>query len=164
MPKCERIFSTENDLPIKYTAIYEDQISTQPGIKYVGEVILSTKVKRGSIPVPSKGKPDAIYYYFKVRKWVELPEMIAIKDTNRTPRLTNKFLLDNCSESYQLFNISSEAEYRLVMELNTAFDNGSLNKSDKIFITSNANGKSMNEILNLLYNSEEYFFYQLKED
>jgi ABC-type transport system involved in cytochrome bd biosynthesis fused ATPase/permease subunit len=48
--------------------------------------------------------------------------MITIKDTNRTPRLTNKFLLDNCSESYQLFNISSEAEYRLVMELNTAFD------------------------------------------
>ena len=115
-------YIAENDLPIKYVAIYEDQIGTHPGIKYVGEVILSTKIKRGSIPIPSNNKSDAIYYYFKVRNWAELPEMITIKDTNRTPRLTNKFLLDNCNESYQLFNINSEAEYRLIMELNAAFD------------------------------------------
>lgn len=112
----------ENDLPIKYIAIYEDQIGTQPGIKYFGEVILSTKIKRGNIPVPSDSKPDAVYYYFKVRNWVEMSGIITIKDTNRKPRMTNKFLLDNCNESYQLFNINSEAEYRLIMELNAAFD------------------------------------------
>lgn len=112
----------EDDLPIKYIALYEDNIGTEPGIRYVGEVILSTKIRRGNIPIPSKNKPDAMYYYFKVRKWKEMSDSIIIKDTNRTPRLTNKFLLDNCRESYQLFNINSEAEYRLIMELNAAFD------------------------------------------
>jgi len=112
-------YISEDDLPIKYIAIYEDGIGTKPGSRYVGEVLLSTIVKRGKIPVASHSRPDAPYYYFKVRQWSEMPRTITIRDTNRTPRMTNRFLLDNCGESYQLFNINSEAEYRLMMALNT---------------------------------------------
>ena len=114
-------YISESNLPVKYIALYEDQIGTQPGIKYVGEVILSTKVKRKRIPLPSYSRPNAIYYYFKVRKWFKLPEIIAIQDTDRTPRFTNRFLLKHCRESYQLFHIRSEAEYRLLMALRAAF-------------------------------------------
>ena len=60
-------------------------------------------------------------------------------------------LRDSLNEA-GLFNNEKQADdffKKVNSELNTAFDNGSLNKSDKIFITSNANGKSINEILNL---------------
>lgn len=115
---------SEAELPVKYIALYEDNIGTIPGIKYFGQVILATEVERGKIPVKlSRNNPKEKYYYFKIREWTKLPSIIEIKDTNRKPRFTNKFLLDNCKESYQLFNINSEAEYRLIMELNAAFDN-----------------------------------------
>ena len=66
----------------------------------------------------------ADHYYFTVRQWIELPETIAIQDSFRgKPKFTNKFLLDHCNKSYQLFAISSEEEYRLMSEINKAFKN-----------------------------------------
>ena len=66
--------------------------------------------------------PEELYYYFVVRKWIDLPQTIEIKDSFKgKPQFTNKFLLDHCDKSYQLFAISSEAEYRLMVEINKAF-------------------------------------------
>jgi hypothetical protein len=39
-------------------------------------------------------------------------------------------LLDHCTKSYQLFAISSEEEYRLMVEINKAFNNLSATASD----------------------------------
>ena len=53
-----------------------------------------------------------------------MPETIAIQDSFRgKPQFTNKFLLDQCNKSYQLFAISSKEEYRLMSEINKAFKN-----------------------------------------
>ena len=75
---------------------------------------------------------DELYYYFTVRKWIELPETIAIQDSFRgKPQFTNKFLLDHCNKSYQLFAISSEEEYRLMVEISKAFNNLSATTSEE---------------------------------
>ena len=70
--------------------------------------------------------PEELYVYFTVRKWMELPQTIVIQDSYRgKPQFTNQFLLEHCTKSYQLFAISSEEEYRLMVEINKAFDNPS---------------------------------------
>ncbi len=117
-------FITEDMLPIKYIALYEEDIGSVSGIRFYGEVVTTQKVKRGGIPVTMRknAEPDEEYYYYTVRKWNPMSQNIEIQDTWRgKPQFTNKFLLDNCSKSYQLFAISSEEEYRLMLEINKAF-------------------------------------------
>ena len=112
-------------LSVRYIALHEEGIGNEPGIKRYGEVLTVGVVKRNEIPVPRRvnSDPNELYYYFTVRKWVDLPEKILIQDSFRgVPKFTNKFLLDNCNKSYQLFAISSEEEYRLMCEINKAFD------------------------------------------
>ena len=117
-------YITDDMLPVRYIALYEQEIGGEPGIKRYGEVLTARKIKRGKIPVSlSRNNPDELYYYFTVRSWETLDKTIEIKDSNRgKPMFTNKFLLDNCTKSYQLFAISSEEEYRLMVEINKAFD------------------------------------------
>lgn len=63
--------------------------------------------------------PTKWNYYFMVREWVDLPKSIIIADSFKGKnQYTNKFLLDHCTKSYQLFAISSEEEYRLMTEIN----------------------------------------------
>ncbi len=118
-------YITKDMLPIRYIALHEQNIGSEPGIKRYGEVLTVRKIKRGRIPVPmSRNNSEEIYYYFNIRNWESLDKIIEIKDSNRgKPQFTNKFLLDNCSKSYQLFAISSEEEYRLMIEINKAFEN-----------------------------------------
>ena len=119
-------FITNDMLPIRYIALHEQDIGSENGIKMYGEVLTAQKIKRGRIPVPMRknADPNEAYYYFTVRKWETLPHTIAIQDSWRgKPQFTNKFLLDNCTKSYQLFAIASEEEYRLMVEINKAFDN-----------------------------------------
>ena len=119
-------YVTENQLPIRYIALHEEGIGDESGIKRFGEVLTAQKIKRGRIPVTMRpgANPEEIYYYFTIRKWIDLPQTIEIKDSFRgKPQFTNKFLLDHCTKSYQLFAISSEEEYRLMIEINKAFDN-----------------------------------------
>lgn len=119
-------FVSENELPIKYIALHEENVGEEPGIKRYGEVLTTQKVQRGTIPVSMRkgADPTEWYYCFTVREWVELPQRIVIVDSFKgKPQYTNKFLLDHCSKSYQLFAISSEEEYRLMTEINKAFDN-----------------------------------------
>ena len=124
---------TDKQLPIRYIALHEEGLGNESGIRRFGEVLTAQKIKRGRIPVTMRpgANPEEIYYYFMVREWIKLPQTIAIKDSFRgKPQFTNKFLLDHCTKSYQLFAISSEEEYRLMVEINKAFDNLSATTAD----------------------------------
>ncbi len=117
-------FITDDRLPIRYIALHEQGIGSEPGIRRYGEVLTAQKIKRSRIPVPmSRSNGDELYFYFQVRCWVELSQPINIRDTSRgKPLFTNKFLLDNCTESYQLFSVSSAEDFRLIAAINKAFD------------------------------------------
>ena len=126
-------YISDNQLPIRYIALYEKDLGSDSGIKRFGEVLTTQKIRRKRIPIPMRSNtdPEEFYYYFTVRKWEQLPQVIALQDTAKgRPRFTNKFLLDHCTKSYQLFSISSEEEYRLMMEINKAFDNLSAESAD----------------------------------
>lgn len=127
-------YISEDKLPIRYIALYEKDLGNESGIKQFGQVLTAQKLKRAEIPVTMRhgADPEETYYYFTIRKWEQLPEIIVLKDTSKgRPRFTNKFLLDHCNKSYQLFAISSEEEYRLMTEINKAFDNLSATSSDE---------------------------------
>lgn len=47
------------------------------------------------------------------------------------PKFTSLFLLKHSHQSFELFNIHSEEEYRLMVEINKAFDNLSTTTTDK---------------------------------
>lgn len=117
-------FISEDKLPIRYIALYEQGIGSEPGIRRYGEVITTQKIKRSRIPVPmSRPNGDEPYYYFKIRRWQELPRAIDIRDTQRgAPLFTNKILLDNCTLSYQLFSVSSREDFCLMTVINKAFE------------------------------------------
>lgn len=118
-------FISNDMLHIRYIALHEQDIGSENGIRKYGEVLTAQKIRRGRIPVPMRknADPNEQYYYFTVRKWETLPQTILIQDTWKgAPQFTNKFLLDNCTKSYQLFSIASEEEYRLMVEINKAFD------------------------------------------
>lgn len=127
-------YITDDDLPIRYIALHEEGIGGESGIKVVGEVLTAQKLKRGKIPVSmSRNNADETYYYFTVRSWQSLDKTIAIKDSSKgKPRFTNKLLLDTCTQSYQLFEITTEEEYRLMQELNNAFGEGVVG-GEKVF-------------------------------
>ena len=119
-------YISEAQLPIRYIALHEENIGTESGIKRYGEVLTARKIRRGKIPVSMRKNADSneLYYYFTIREWLSLPQTIVIQDSHRgAPQFTNKFLLDHCNKSYQLFAISSEEEYRLMCEINKAFEN-----------------------------------------
>lgn len=127
-----RYISNDN-LPIRYIALHEENLGDKSGVMHYGEVLTAQRIKRGRIPVTMRNNadPDEIYYYFTVREWLELEQPISIQDSWRgRPQFTNKFLLDNCTKSYQLFAISSEEEYRLMVEINKAFDNLNASTAD----------------------------------
>ena len=127
-------YITDDDLPIRYIALHEEGIGGESGIKVVGEVLTAQKLKRSKIPVSmSRNNADETYYYFTVRSWQPLDKTIAIKDSSKgKPRFTNKLLLDTCTQSYQLFEITTEEEYRLMQELNNAFGEGVVG-GEKVF-------------------------------
>jgi hypothetical protein len=71
----------------------------------------------------SAGNGDEPYYVFKVRAWMMLDKPIAAQDEGLyIPKYTNKFLLEHCTHSYELFNIRSEEEFRLMQEMKRIFD------------------------------------------
>ena len=117
-------FISEDRLPIRYIALHEQGIGSDPGIRRYGEVMTAQKIKRSRIPVPmSRNNRDELYYYFKIRLWEELPRAIDIRDTHRgAPLFTNKILLDSCTQSYQLFSVASADDFRLMTVINKAFE------------------------------------------
>ncbi len=112
-------------LPIRHIALYQSSkmFGDDAGIRYYGEVIEAKRLKRNEIKFPSKHKnDDAVYYAFLVNEWKQLPKAIDVKDEGvYGPRFTNLFLLQNCTQSYELFSITSEEQYRLLYELKRIF-------------------------------------------
>ncbi len=118
-------------LPIHYIALYQStrMFGNQAGIRYYGEVIEAKRLKRSEIKFPSKRQNgDELYYAFMVKNWIELPVAISVKDEGvYEPKFTNLFLIQHCNQSYELFHIHSEVQYRLLHELKRMFDNASIN-------------------------------------
>ena len=129
-----RVFDRSH-LPIRYVALYQsaNMFKNDAGIRYYGEVLTTSKVKRKDIPVTMKrNNGDEDYYAFRVREWKSLPTPITVKDEGvREPRYTNMFLLEHCTQSYELFNIHSDAQYRLLHELKRMFSDATVNANSK---------------------------------
>ena len=129
-----------NKLPIHYVALYQStkMFGSEAGIRYYGEVIEAKRLKRGEIKFPTRRhNEDELYYAFMVKEWKKLPVEISVKDEGvYEPKFTNLFLIQHCNQSYELFHIHSEAQYRLLHELKRMFDNATVNanaQSDPIY-------------------------------
>ncbi len=110
---------SQSDFPVRRVAIYQSAYNATPGIRYYADVLTTRKVKRKNIPVKMRsnnGEED--YYLFTVSAWKELKTPIAINtDIVKKPRFTNNFLLEHCESAYELFNVNSDEEYRLLVFL-----------------------------------------------
>ena len=124
----------DSALPIHYIALYQskNRFKEHAGIRYYGEVTYMKKVKRKDIDFPiSRNNGDEWYYAFRIKEWKTLPTPIAVKDEwVNEPKFTSLFLLEHSYQSFELFNIHSEEEYRLMVEINKAFDNLSTSTTD----------------------------------
>lgn len=117
-------YMPESHLNVRYIALHEQDIGGKPGIRWLAQVVSVEKLPRGQIPVTMRpgADPGAIYYYFTLQKWRQLPQPIVIQDTSRgKPRFTSKFLLEHCTKSWQLFEVTSPEEYRLLRLLDKAY-------------------------------------------
>lgn len=127
-------YINDNHLPIHYVALYQsrNRFKEYAGIRYYGEVTYMKKVKRKDIDFPmSRNNGDEWYYAFRIKEWKTLPTPIAVKDEwVNEPKFTSLFLLEHSQQSFELFNIHSEEEYRLMLEINKAFDNLSTSTTD----------------------------------
>lgn len=177
---------SEKNLPIRYVAIYQSnaKYKKDAGIQYYGTVIKTSLCKRKDIPVPmTRNNGDELYYVFDVKKWDKLDVSINVRDEGvYRPKFTNIFLLLNCRDSYELFNIHSEEQYRLLQELkrisgDTAVNNDEhnpgfrLNNDISIFvhngeiIVCTATGKQVNKIpVTEFIRRPRYMFNILKEE
>ena len=52
---------------------------------------------------------------------------LVAKEVRDFPFFTNMFLLQHCSQSYELFHVRSEEEYRLLYELKRVFESAEVN-------------------------------------
>ena len=109
-------FLSEKQLPIRYIALYEWDEEDNACICRMARVLSTETIPRGSIPVTMRPEADPTepYYSFTVDPWTALPHEIRIRDTVRgRPLFTNRFLIEHCKVSWELFAIGSEKEYRL---------------------------------------------------
>ena len=124
----------DDKLPIRYIALYQsrNRFKEYAGIRYYGEVTYMQKVKRREIKFPmSRNNGDEEYYAFRIKEWKTLPSPIVVKDEwVNEPKFTSLFLLEHSQQSFELFNIHSEEEYRLMVEINKAFDNLATSTAD----------------------------------
>lgn len=117
----------DENLPIRYIALYQSKglFGTEAGIRYYGEVIRCTKVRRRDIHfIPSES--SEWYYFLEVKDWKTLSKPIAIKERSMGRQFTNIFLLEHSSEAPEL-SIRTEAEFRLFSELKRALNNTEIN-------------------------------------
>lgn len=127
-------YVNDGDLPIHYIALYQskNRFKEYAGIRYYGEVTYMKKVKRKDIDFPmSRNNGDELYYAFRIKEWKTLSTPIVVKEEwVNEPKFTSLFLLEHSLQSFELFNIHSEEEYRLMVEINKAFDNLSTSTTD----------------------------------
>lgn len=109
-------FISKYNLPLEYIALYEDYGGEFSGIRYMGKVLSSHKVRRKKIPVSmSRKNPNEIYYYFQVESWEMVTNTISATDLKSgAPVFTSKILIDNCRHSFELISVTSDAQFRLL--------------------------------------------------
>ena len=121
----------DSAFPIHYIALYQsaNMFKEDAGIRYYGEVEFTRKLPRKEIKFPMRrNNGDEMYYAFRIKEWKKLPVAIAIKEEGVfKPKFTNLFLLQHCNQSYELFNIHSDEQYRLLHELKRMFNDASVN-------------------------------------
>jgi len=179
-------YISEDRLPIRYVALYQSNnlFKNNSGIRYYGLVTKTFTCKRKEIPVPiRRSNPDELYYSFSIKKWEVLPIAIQVREEGViSPKFTNIFLFQNCRDSYELFNIHSEEQYRLLQELKRISNDTAVNNDEHIPGFRLNNGISIN-LLNgdiIVYNSDRkilnktpisdfirrprYIFNRIKED
>ncbi len=132
-----------NNLP-RYIALYQSSnlFPDDLGIRYYGEVTKTRKVKRKSIRLPVRhSNYNELYYEFRIKEWQTLPHTICVKDEGvYEPKYTNMFLLKNCIDSYQLFNIHSYDEYLLANFLDKLqYPSPHTDSTDTVFTSSCGN-------------------------
>lgn len=179
-------FISESDLPVRYVALYQSdtRYKKDSGIRYYGTVLKTSVCKRKDIPVPmTRQNEDELYYRFDVKSWDKLDVAINVRDEGvYRPKFTNMFLFQNCRDSYELFNIHSEEQYRLLQELkrissDTAVNNDEHNPGFKLnnefsvvllngyIMLFKADGKLKNKIpVTEFIRRPRYMFNKLKED
>ena len=127
-------YISEDDLPIRYVALYQSSniFKNEAGIRYYGTVIRTCLCKRKDIPIPmTRQNANELYYRFDVKKWEELPVAIKVREEGvYRPKFTNMFLFQNCRDSYELFNIHSEEQYRLLQELKRISSDTAVNNDE----------------------------------
>lgn len=118
-------FMDNAPFPLDSIALHEEDIGTQPGIRWYGKIFTVELIKRSSIPVSMRpdADPNEIYYQYTVESWQERKPAIAISGTRRgRPNFTSKFLFDHCTKSYQLFSVASEKDFRLLCTLDHIYE------------------------------------------
>lgn len=135
-------------LPIHYVAIYQSikLFGKQAGIRYYGEVVRCTPVKRREITEVPKNS-DGLYYRLEIKEWKEMNVPIAAKEVRDFPFFTNMFLLQHCSEVPDL-QIKTEEEYRLYTELKRLSQDSAVNDEE------NMNGFRYNDKVIILENGK----------
>ncbi len=112
---------TDEALAVEVIALYQSKtlFGKDAGIRYYGKVSEARELLRKEIDFPMrKGNGEEKYYAFRVKSWETLPITIGIRfDTVYEPRLTNSFLLEHCTESYELFGVKSSEQFVLLHEV-----------------------------------------------
>ena len=120
----------EADLPIRTVALYQSKrlFGANAGIRYYGDVVRCTLVKRSDIRELPKNS-DEPYYRLDVKQWKELSKQIKPKEVGSVSFYTNRFLLEHSAEVPEL-KLHSEAEYRLFSELKRALNSTEINDAE----------------------------------
>lgn len=112
---------------VEYIAVYQSKklFGEDAGILYYGEVKETSIVARKEINnLGGRTHPDAKCYRFAIKEWKRLhPKIEFEKDWVYRPRYGISFLLHNSKSTFELFNIRSETDYRLVYELRRIQEN-----------------------------------------
>ena len=112
---------------VDYVAIYQSKtlFGEHAGILFYGEVTKTDEVLRKDInDLAGHTPPDKRCYRYTVKEWKKLDSKIEFeRDWVYRPRYSNDFLLKNVKSTFELFNIRSEADYRLVYELRRVQEN-----------------------------------------
>lgn len=122
----------ESELPIHYVAIYQsiNHFGKESGIRYYGEVIRCSLVKRREIKEIPKNS-DELYYRLEIKEWKEMNVQLAAKEVRDFPFFTNMFLLQHCSEVPDL-RIKTAEEYRLYTELKRLSQDATINDEENV--------------------------------
>ena len=108
-----------NQHPVRYVAVYQSKRFLHTGIHYFGEVTDVRLVKRRDVPVPMRrDNGDEDYWLFKMAGWDMLTMPVEALDNGiAEPRLSNLFLLRHSAHTYELFEVRSAEQFRLLYAL-----------------------------------------------